>query len=189
MQNQDFTYIESFIDYNDSLNYFNILKSEIKWRQDQFKIFGKVINVPRLTAWYGDRGMRYSYSGLNLVADGWHPLLESIKLKVESQFSVKFNSVLVNYYRNNQDSMGWHSDDEKELGINPNVAILSFGETRKLQFKPKKDENLNPFYINLDNGSLLLMVGKSQHDWLHQIPKSKREIGERISLTYRKIID
>ncbi len=184
---QDFIFIHNFLNEDFADNYFRILRSEINWRQDKFKIFGKVIEVPRLTAWYGDVGIKYSYSGLNLIANGWHPTIEMIKIQIEKHFQFSFNSVLINYYRDNNDSMGWHSDDEKELGSSPIIAIVSFGETRKLQFKHKFNKEIKPMGLDLNNGSLLIMQGDSQHNWIHQIPKSKKVIGERISLTFRKI--
>lgn len=189
MENNDFILIHNFIDGAVSNNYLEILKREINWRQDKFKIFGKVLDVPRLTAWYGDNGLKYSYSGLSLIANGWHPKVEEIKNKVESNYHVDFNSVLINYYRDNNDSMGWHSDAEKELGTNPIIGIVSLGETRSLQFKHKRDKSIKSFSLELSNGSLLIMGSDVQHNWLHQIPKSKRILGERISLTFRKIIN
>ena len=163
------------------------LKNTIEWKQEGMKMYGKEILFPRLTAWYGDENAKYKYSGIVNLPLPCTQELHFIKRKAEEISQVKFNSVLLNYYRNGNDSMGWHSDDEKELGINPVIASVTFGVSRKFQFKHRiiKKSIQN---IVLTNGSLLLMQGTTQHNWLHQVPKSKTIIGERINLTFRKII-
>jgi alkylated DNA repair dioxygenase AlkB len=151
-------------------------------------MFGKLLAQPRLTAWYGSAGTNYSYSGLNLVPEPFSKELLTLKAKIEQVGSTQFNSVLLNLYRNENDSMGWHADDEKELGINPIIASLSLGQTRKFQVKHKLTKNLN-LNLLLTHGSLLLMRGEMQHYWQHAIPKSKNSCDQRINLTFRNILE
>jgi alkylated DNA repair dioxygenase AlkB len=145
-----------------------------------------VHDLPRLTAWYGDPAKTYVYSGITVRSLEWiAPLLE-IKRRIEGVSDYSFNSVLLNRYRNGSDSVSWHADDEPELGQNPLIGSVSFGEARSFQMKHKfLDEKRK---IILEHGSYLLMKGSTQHYWLHQIPKSKRALGERINLTFRDII-
>ena len=163
------------------------LMLEVDWKQYYIQIFGKRLPQPRLTAWYGEKGTSYSYSGIHLEPIPFTPLIEQIKNDIEKFSGQKFNSVLLNLYRNHFDSMGWHSDDEKELGLEPNIASLSLGSSRMFQLKHKtlKEKKLK---LSLNNGSLLLMGGSMQHNWLHSIPKSAQETGPRINLTFRKIL-
>ena len=160
------------------------LLEQIPWKQEPIKLFGKKIMQPRLTAWYGEKN--YTYSGITMKAQPWIPPLFSLKKKVEVIDSITFNSALLNLYRNGTDSMGWHSDDEKELGVNPVIASLSFGETRIFQLRHKK-KNLK-ISVPLSNGSLLWMAGETQHHWQHCLPKTKKNMGIRINITFRHII-
>jgi alkylated DNA repair dioxygenase AlkB len=164
---------------------FKCLMAEIQWQQEKIKLYGQVHDLPRLTAWYGDPGKTYTYSGIAVRSLAWiDPLLE-IKEKIEAVSGVAFNSVLLNRYRNGSDSVSWHADDERELGMNPVIGSVNFGEARPFQLKHKsKAEKAK---LVLDHGSYLLMKGETQHHWLHQIPKSKKELDERINLTFRRI--
>jgi len=171
-------------DVSDKL--FNNLKNNIDWKQEGMKMYGKEILFPRLTAWYGDENAQYKYSGIVNIPLPWTEELLLIKQKVEEISQTKFNSVLLNYYRNGNDSMGWHSDDEKELSKNPTIASVSFGATRNFQFKHKSVKKSNQNFL-LNNGSLLIMKGGTQHNWVHQVPKTKTLIGERINLTFRAV--
>ena len=166
--------------------YLVALQKEIAWQQDQIRMFGKSIDLPRLTAWYGDAGKSYTYSGISMQARPWNHTLLSIKNAVEQYCSLSFNSVLLNLYRNERDSMSWHSDDEPELGIEPTIASISFGAIRKFHLK-HKSKAISPIRLDLENGSLLIMKGKLQEHWKHQIPKSSRPKGPRINLTFRVI--
>lgn len=177
-------------------NFFNKAKSDqlfqellsgIKWRQDKMKLYGKEIALPRLTAWYGDDGKAYTYSGIPMNPDAWTPTLLSIKRRIEEVAEVNFNSVLVNLYRSGKDSVSWHSDDERELGKNPIIASVSFGETRRFQLRHKLNKSLDKVEITLTHGSLLIMKGSTQHFWQHQIPKTSKLLRERINLTFRII--
>lgn len=163
------------------------LIEEIPWRSETIRLWGKAMAQPRLTAWYGDPGRDYSYSGLTLKAETWTPLLHTLKTEVERATGAEFNSVLLNYYRHERDSVGYHSDDEKELGRNPVIASLSFGETRTFVFKCKRKRH-RPLRLELEHGSLLLMQGPTQHNWLHGIEKETRSRGPRVNLTFRRIL-
>ncbi|MEW6372237.1 MAG: alpha-ketoglutarate-dependent dioxygenase AlkB [Pseudomonadota bacterium] len=159
------------------------LRAETPWRQDSIVLFGKRHLQPRLTAWYGDAS--YTYSGLRLDPLPWTPLLAELRQAVERACDRPFNSVLLNYYRNERDSMGMHSDDEPELGPEPAIASLSFGATRSFVLRHKR--NKRTLKLALDDGSLLLMSGTLQSHWLHGIHKATRALGERINLTFRYI--
>jgi alkylated DNA repair dioxygenase AlkB len=165
---------------------FETLKTEIDWKQEQINIFGQTHDIPRLTAWYGDFGKSYTYAGISVEPSSWTPTLLQIKEKVESVSNIQFNSVLLNRYRSGNDGVSWHSDDEPELGVNPVIGSVSFGQSRPFQFKHKDLEGVKQ-KVTLEHGSYLLMKGETQHKWLHQIPKSKKEMEERINLTFRII--
>jgi alkylated DNA repair dioxygenase AlkB len=178
--------IENFLSQQEADHYLSKFRENLEWHQDDIKLFGKTHLAPRLTAWYGEEGISYSYSGVKLKAKAWTPDLLEIKEKLKSYCETEFNSVLLNYYRSGQDSMGWHSDDEKELGVNPVIASVSLGQERVFHFRHKKEKNLK-VKIALKSGSLLLMKGETQHFWQHQIPKSKKPMQSRINLTFRDI--
>ncbi len=182
---QNLVYEADFIDNSKEKIYFERLKTEIIWEQDSIRMFGKFVLEPRLTALYGD--YPYKYSGKMKQAKPWTDLLYELKFKIEEKLNVKFNSVLLNYYRSGTDSMGWHSDNEAELGKDISIASLSLGSTRKFQFR-KKDDHQSKQTILLASGSLLFMKGDFQDLWQHQIPKEPKNNQERINLTFRKII-
>ncbi|WNC73370.1 alpha-ketoglutarate-dependent dioxygenase AlkB [Thalassotalea psychrophila] len=158
---------------------------QLQWRQEQIKMFGKLVTIPRLQAWYGDKEAEYKYSGLPLVPLPWHKTLLTIKEHCQQQLNTHFNSVLANYYRDNNDSMGWHSDNEKQLGIQPTIASVSLGQERKFCLKHKSSgEKLN---LTLQSGSLLVMQGNLQQYWQHALPKSAKPLQGRVNLTFRNI--
>jgi alkylated DNA repair dioxygenase AlkB len=159
------------------------LLSETPWRAETVVVFGKRHLQPRLTAWYGEAS--YTYSGLRLAPLPWTPLLTTIRNAVEAACGRRFNSVLLNRYRDGRDSMGMHSDDEPELGPDPAIASLSFGTTRSFILRHKRDKRT--VKLDLLDGSLLLMAGTLQQHWLHGINKSSRPLGERVNLTFRYI--
>lgn len=180
-------YYDRFFFSNIEANkYFNLLKKEIQWRQDNIKIFGKIYPQPRLTALYANNNKSYSYSNIKMQPITFTPTLFDIKSKIEKRLNSQFTSCLLNLYRNGQDSNGWHADNEKELGLNPVIASLSLGAERVFHMKHRNDKK-EKLKINLTNGSLLVMRGKTQHHWLHQIPKTRKKVGERINLTFRII--
>ena len=183
----DLIYFSGFFSSRESQNLMDTLAAHIKWKHEEIKLFGKKVLQPRLTAYYGDPGKPYTYSHISLDPTPWNKELQYIKDKIQIASGQEFTSVLLNYYRDGQDSMGWHSDDEKELGINPVIGSVSFGEARKFMLKHKRNKELKSSVI-LENGSFLLMQGVTQHHWYHQIPKTKKPLGPRINLTFRKII-
>lgn len=176
----------SFFSELESKKLYKALKEKIDWQQNDIKIFGKVHLEPRLTAWYGTKA--YTYSGIKMQPKAFTEELLMIKNRVEEATNLQFNSCLLNYYRDGKDSMGWHQDDEKELGQNPAIASVSFGQERPFQMKYIADKTLKKVDIPLTNGSLLLMKGTTQHFWKHKIPKTSKSIGERINLTFRFIV-
>ncbi len=180
-------YYPNFISYDDSLLWLDNLYQQCAWRQDRIVMFGKLIDIPRLQAWYGDRNADYCYSKLKLTALAWTPLLADIKQRVEVFCEQQFNSVLVNCYRDHQDSMGWHSDDEPELGNKPIIASLSLGANRVFQLKHKSTGQ--KFKLPLQSGSLLVMSGTTQSCWQHAIGKTRQQQPMRINLTFRRIIN
>ncbi len=159
---------------------------DLNWETGFIKIFGKTHQIPRLQAWYADNEIEYTYSGKKLQRHNWNNLLLEIKEKIENITSFKFNSVLANLYRDGNDSMGLHSDDEKELGKKPVIASLSLGETREIYFK-HKNKKLN-LIIPQASGQLIVMHGKTQEYWKHEIKKTKKIKKPRINLTFRNII-
>jgi alkylated DNA repair dioxygenase AlkB len=180
-------YHENIFDAQSQNTLFDSLKHDIAWKQDHIKLFGKVHPTPRLVAWHGDPHCTYTYSGVVNTPLAWTPTLLTIKDRIEQLlYPAKFNCVLLNFYRDGHDKMGWHSDDEKELGPNPNIASVSFGAIRRFDFKHKTDPS-NKFSLELHSGSVLLMQGDMQHHWLHQLPAQKRILTPRINLTFRFI--
>lgn len=158
------------------------------WRQESVTVWGKTHLQPRLIAWYGDAGATYTYSKLTLDPLPWTALLADLKARIEAVSGVAFNSVLVNYYRDGNDRMGFHSDDELELGPNPVLASLSLGEERTFVLRSRRDKSLKPIRIRLPSSSLLLMKGETQVNWQHGIEREARANGPRINLTFRYVI-
>jgi alkylated DNA repair dioxygenase AlkB len=183
----ELTYVSSFFSPSESNRLLQELVRDVAWRQDKIRLFGKEHLQPRLTAWYGDPGKSYTYSSLRLDPLPWTPPLLEIKGRVEEAAGVTFNSVLVNYYRHGQDSMGWHSDDEPELGQNPVIASVSFGGARRFSLRHKFRKEVERVSLELTHGSLLLMAGPTQHFWKHQVAKTARQVEPRLNLTYRFI--
>lgn len=164
--------------------YFQQLVSTIAWKQEPIKMFGKSVLQPRLTAWYGDADKPYSYSGITMQPLPWTDILLEIKTGIEAIAQVKFTSALLNLYRDGQDSMGWHRDNEKELGANPVIGSVSLGATRTFQLRHYTDKK--PIVsIPLTSGSFLLMKDETQHYWEHRIPKITKVISPRINITFR----
>ncbi len=164
------------------------LTAEIAWRQQPVRMFGKLVQQPRLIAWHGDAGSDYAYAGLRLAPQPWTDLLLAIKQPVEACTGARFNSLLLNLYRDHSDSMGLHSDDEKELGRDPVIASVSFGATRIFRMKHRFKPEIPVQKIPLACGSVLLMKGKTQHFWKHGINKQSAPCGPRINLTFRMIL-
>ncbi len=184
----DIILFNEFFTKTESEKLYKNLIEKINWQQYTIKMFGKILNQPRLTAFYGEEDKPYAYSGLKLTPNPWTEDLLFIKSRITKTAQINFSSVLLNYYRNGQDSMGWHSDDEKELGQNPVIGSISFGETRLFQLRHLTRKDLKKVDIKLTNGSFLLMKGQTQHYWEHQIPKTSKHLTPRINLTFRTIV-
>jgi alkylated DNA repair dioxygenase AlkB len=180
------TYYPAFFAAAESDRYFEILLRETGWKQEPISVYGKTVMQPRLTAWYGDPGSAYRYSGITMHPEAWTPVLMEIRQRVESISPVIFNSALLNQYRDQQDSVGWHRDNEKSLGINPVIASVSFGAPRTFLFRYYADKSIRKS-LELTHGSVLLMQGATQHCWEHSIPKQARPAGPRINITFRVI--
>jgi len=185
INNGEFIFEPNFFDVDESKLFLENLKNKILWKQESMNMYGKQINFPRLTSWYGENDKPYSFSGIKLNPNPWSNELIAIKQKIEPVSNTIFNSVLLNLYRDGKDSISWHTDAEKELGKNPIIASVNFGATRKFQLR--HIETKEKLEIDLSNGSLLIMQGELQHFWQHQVPKTNSLISERINLTFRVI--
>jgi alkylated DNA repair dioxygenase AlkB len=188
LPNAELIYIPNFFTEQEANSYLKIIESDTNWQHDDITVFGKTYKQPRLTALFGDSNQPYGYSNIVMHPEAFTTTLQTIKNKVESFSKFKFNTLLVNLYRDGNDSNGWHADNEKELGKNPVIASLSFGEVRPFHFKHKTIKEQR-HKLNLEHGSLLLMKGEMQQRWLHQIAKTKKLVQPRINLTFRKLIN
>ncbi len=166
--------------------FFGYLLQNVKWPQDKIWMFNKYVDIPRLNAWYGEDNKNYSYSGIPMKPNPWLPQLVEIKDRIETISKVKFTSALINLYRDGKDSVDWHADDEPELGKNPVIGSVSFGETRVFKLRHLKDKSLKTD-VELTHGSFALMRGETQHFWEHKIPKTAKQVKPRINLTFRVI--
>ena len=187
LKEAELIYYPNFYDFLEADSIFKQLLNQIPWQQDDIKVYGKVYAQPRLTALFGNDGKLYSYSNIKMQPHPWNLILQKMKFQIENVIAENFTTVLLNLYRNGKDSNGWHADNEKELGINPVIASLSFGEERYFHLQHNTDKELK-LKILLEHGSLLIMKGTTQHFWKHQIPKTAKPIGNRINLTFRKIV-
>ncbi len=185
-QNLDITLDKFFLNQSDANNLYDRCLNDISWQSSAIIMFGKKIDVPRLECWYGDLGCEYTYSGKSLKRFEFPNFLLNLRMLIEKKVNSNFNSVLANLYRDGQDSMGLHADDEKELGNEPVIASISLGENRPIIFQNKKTKEKVTF--DQPHGSLLVMQGKTQDHWKHAINKSKKIDKPRINLTFRNII-
>lgn len=177
---------ENFLEQSEASSFFDKLSIETNWIQPQIRMFGKWVDQPRLIAWQSSEGLSYSYSGITLTARPYSDLVAIIARKIEKTTGLSFNSVLINYYRDGKDSMGWHADNEPELGENPMIASLSLGSARDFVLKHNQRSDLKKVFP-LNSGSLLLMGKGIQKNWKHSLPK-RAHAGPRINLTFRKIL-
>lgn len=183
------TYYPHFFPIPEADHYYAQLMEKVDWVQNKIKMYGKENWVPRMEAWYGDKGMNYTYSGITQEPKPWIEELLEIKATIEPVAGIVFNSVLINFYRDGQDRVGWHSDDEKELGEAPIIGSVSLGAKRKFKLRHKNfAENGQQFALDLDHGSLLLMKGETQKYWKHEVPRTALPVRGRINLTYRVIL-
>ena len=179
-------YFGSIFSAEEADNYYKILLNTISWKNDEIFIFGKKIITKRKVAWYGDKEFDYTYSKITKKALLWTPELFQLKNQIEAKSGETFNSCLLNLYHSGEDGMGWHSDAEKDLKNNGAIASVSFGAERKFAFKHK--ETKETFSLNLEHGSLLIMKGTTQTNWLHRLPPTKKVLLPRINLTFRTIV-
>lgn len=188
---------------DDAAAWMAALKAELRWEQPEIIIAGKPRRIPRLQAWCGDDNAVMAYSGRRFYPQPWHPVLTCLRRRLGELLDRDFNSVLVNLYRDGNDSVGWHSDDEPELGPEPCIASISLGATRRFSLKkrlfPSTDAGADAGMVaktrqkniglDLKNGDLLVMAGQTQRKWHHSLPKTKKCVGERVNLTFRTIIN
>jgi len=159
--------------------------TNIEWQHEAMSMYGRQTLLPRLSAWYGDDDCDYTFSGISLSPKGWNPCLSYIRDRIEIVAAAKFNSVLLNWYRDGNDHIGWHTDNEKELGHAPTIASVNFGESR--DFFIRSNCKTHKIKIPLHHGSLLVMMGDLQDNWQHSVPKRAKVSGARVNLTFRTI--
>ena len=179
-------YSPQWVDAGRGERWLRELIAQTPWTQPCLRLYGKSFAVPRQLAWYGDPEAHYRYSGVTNRPLPWTPLLSDIRQRLEQQLGLPLNGVLLNLYRDGQDAMGWHSDDEAALGPEPVVVSLSLGATRRLDFRPKGSGRIQ-HSIDLEHGSLLVMGGATQHHWQHQIARARKVSMPRLNLTFRLI--
>jgi alkylated DNA repair dioxygenase AlkB len=177
-------YIEGWLGPEQALTAMQALRTEVPFTQHRVRMFGRELLAPRLSAWVGDPGASYTYSRVRHEPLPWTPTLAGLRDRLDSELSLRFNSVLVNCYRDGRDSMGWHADDEPELGDEPLIASISLGAERSMRFRSRGEDRVT-VALSLAPGSLLLMAGRTQQLYQHAIDKTRAAVGERINLTYR----
>lgn len=182
----DLLYLPQWIEPATADAWLQTLIEQTPWTQPQVRLYGRSLAVPRLVAWYGDQQARYRYSGLMHEPQPWTPLLADVRRRVEQQVGATLNGVLLNLYRDGQDAMGWHSDDEAELGPQPLVVSLSLGAVRRFDLRRKGSTRIE-HSLELAHGSLLVMRGPTQHHWQHQVARTRKVQGSRLNLTFRQI--
>jgi alkylated DNA repair dioxygenase AlkB len=165
---------------------FATLRAQVEWQQEDILIFGERKRVPRLVAWHGDPGAAYTYSGTLHQPLPWTPALQLVRGRVEQLTGHRYNSVLLNLYRDGRDGMGWHADNEPELGPEPAIASLSLGATRRFKLRHCR-ARATGMTLDLAHGDLLLMAGRTQQSCVHSVPKTARPVAERINLTFRRV--
>ncbi len=178
-----FEYVPGWLTAQD--DWFERLWAGLDWQEREIVLFGRPVLQPRLVDWYADPGVFYRYSGITLGPRAWPAPLDELRSRLDRDFGTAFNSVLCNAYRDGRDSMGWHADDEPELGESPVIASVNLGATRRFRIRPRGGGD--SVAVDLEGGSLLLMAGRSQADWQHAVPKTRRVVGPRINLTFREV--
>ncbi len=180
-------YLPGFIPAKEGHKMLSDMIEYTPWTQKTVKMYDKEVLTPRLSAWYGDPdGLDYNALGKSTPL-AWTDELLRLKQLIEPVAGISFNSVLLNYYRDGQDSVTWHSDNETVMGSHPVIASLSLGQVRPFDIRKKADHS-EKYTIKLEHGSLLLMKGDLQSKWDHRIAKSSKTMGARVNLTFRKII-
>jgi alkylated DNA repair dioxygenase AlkB len=166
---------------------FDALLVAVPWEVHRIRLFGREVDSPRLSCWIGDAGAAYTYSGTRFTPHPWSDALRPVRVRLREELGIDFNSVLANRYRDGRDGMGWHRDSEAELGPDPVIASLSLGATRRFVLK-HRHAGSDRLVLHLPPGSLLVMAGQTQRHHLHALPKTTRPVGERINLTFRRIV-
>lgn len=166
---------------------FAMLMAQVPWEVHRIRMFGRWVDSPRLSCWIGDAGASYVYSGARFEPRPWPAALAALRPRIDAAAGVAMNSVLANLYRDGRDAMGWHSDDEPELGARPVIASLSLGGERRFVFRHKR-EPARRHELVLGHGSLLLMAGDTQAEWKHALPRTARPVAPRLNLTFRRIL-
>ena len=181
-----FSYQANALSAQKSLELFYFLQQQLNWQQPAIKVYGKSHVIPRLQCFIADQNVNYGYSGSKLIVEPWPEVLDAMRVRLSRTLQIPFNALLVNLYRDGHDCMGWHSDDEKELGEQPTIASVSLGAERvfKIRHKYKNEQ----YSTVLQSGSCLIMNGFSQRDYQHSLPKQQRLKHPRINLTFRSII-
>lgn len=184
-------FLPNWLSLHEGYDLLEALNSE-PWKSQEIQIMGKKIPQPRLTcSWAVDPGVRYTYSGLTIDPSPLPGFLDTLRVRLQNVPELQgasFNYILGNKYRDGKDSIGFHSDNEKELGVNPTIASLSLGGTRKFVLKHARDKSVPPVEVELTHGSLLIMAGTTQTDWVHGVPKTSKPVDTRVNLTFRKIL-
>lgn len=183
----ELVYIREFIERSRADRMFSTLRRETSWRSRTIEMFGRKVMQPRKIAFQGDSGVSYAYSGDVHDAEPWHEALVALRAQIEREAGCRFNCALLNLYRDGRDSMGWHSDDEAELGPCPTIASISLGGVRKFVLRSKEDRK-SKLEIKPGHGSLMIMRGDLQHHWQHALPKTALDVQPRINLTFRRIV-
>ncbi len=181
-------YVPGFVAGAEADRLLDSLQALPDWQRLRLRLFGREVLAPRQSAWYGDPGARYGYSGVVHEPAPWPPALAALRDRVACELGLTFDSVLANRYRDGRDSMGWHSDDEKELGPDPVIASVSLGAGRRFRLRHRSRPDLATLDLVLEHGSLLVMQGATQHHWKHCLPRTARPVGERINLTFRRVL-
>ncbi len=182
----ELNYWDEFLSHEKANRLFSALQNEIPWQSSKILMFGRWVQQPRLIAWQAEGNYPYKYSGQTLIAEPFHPLVKALCSQINESLNLKFNSVLINFYRNGSDSMGWHADNEPELGPNPRIASISLGGNRDFKLKQNNSPH-KTFTFSLQHGSLLVMGDGVQSNYKHSIPK-RVNAEPRINLTFRRII-
>lgn len=186
MNDAQVEYYPHWLSAKHALDLYRYFSANLAWEQPTIRMYGQERKIPRLQAWYGDANTQYEYSKLKMEPLAWDPRLEKMKQACEQTCKVAFNSVLANYYRNGQDSMGMHADNEPELGPEPIIASVSLGQARRFTFKHNLTKETQK--IQLEPGSLLIMKGGTQQHWQHGINKSRTQKGPRVNFTFRWVV-
>lgn len=179
--------IEIYTQFNEGCSFdMDEILNSLSLQQESILLFGKTVLQPRLSRFYADPGVSYVYSRQKFVGEKWTTELHELNQRIQDMTSNQFNSALVNYYRDGNDSMGLHADNEPELGANPTIASMNYGASRKMVFR--KNGTKEKFETVLNHGDLLIMSGALQHNWKHEIPKQRKVEMPRLNITFRNIL-